>query len=207
VTTDATGQGHGLRYCFATAISFVTPLIFQDLTMISPSAGSNNVITGLGSGATGIRAQSGSSNSGGHIITGNMFVGIQYEIIFVNRLYDQCTIVKNNFPPQYTESVNVKDFGAKGDGVTDDTAAIQAAHNSYQNIFYPSGDYVITSTIVLPLGAMITGEGALPAGNTSLNFTRIIATTSAYVFSFSAAIGTSSNGPRFREIHLYCQGE
>jgi hypothetical protein len=44
------------------------------------------------------------------------------------------------------ESVSVKDFGAVGDGVTDDTAAIAAAHSaataSSSGIFYPTGTYV-----------------------------------------------------------------
>jgi hypothetical protein len=46
-------------------------------------------------------------------------------------------------------TVNVRDFGAKGDGVTDDTAAIQAAINANPSkaIYFPSGDYNITSQI------------------------------------------------------------
>jgi hypothetical protein len=44
-------------------------------------------------------------------------------------------------------------FGAKGDGVTDDTAAIQAAANASQaaaaTLYFPAGTYVISSTITL----------------------------------------------------------
>jgi hypothetical protein len=54
--------------------------------------------------------------------------------------------------------INVKWFGAKGDGVTDDTAAIQAAINAASGLFAPSiypgcdvyvppGQYIISSTI------------------------------------------------------------
>jgi hypothetical protein len=47
------------------------------------------------------------------------------------------------------ETISVKDFGAVGDGVTDDTAAIQAAVNSVTNgtIYFPIGNYAITSPI------------------------------------------------------------
>lgn len=47
--------------------------------------------------------------------------------------------------------VNVKDFGAVGDGVADDTAAIQAAIDAQINrgIYIPEGVYKITSTLVI----------------------------------------------------------
>lgn len=49
-----------------------------------------------------------------------------------------------------SETVSVKDFGAVGNGTTDDTAAIQAAFNSgLKNILIPQGTYRITSTLTL----------------------------------------------------------
>jgi hypothetical protein len=45
--------------------------------------------------------------------------------------------------------VSVTDFGAKGDGTTDDTAAIQLAVNTAKSVFFPSGTYKITAPIVL----------------------------------------------------------
>jgi hypothetical protein len=41
--------------------------------------------------------------------------------------------------------VNVKDFGAKGDGSTDDTAAIQSALNSGKSVYFPKGTYIVSS--------------------------------------------------------------
>lgn len=63
--------------------------------------------------------------------------------------------------------VSVKDFGAKGDDRTDDTAAIQAAFSYVQNIGageirFPVGTYKITSGIAFSLAAgslKITGAG------------------------------------------------
>jgi hypothetical protein len=59
--------------------------------------------------------------------------------------------------------VNVRSYGAKGDGVTDDTAAIQAAitaANPGRTVYFPSGTYKITSTIALTnvTGVRLRGE-------------------------------------------------
>ena len=45
--------------------------------------------------------------------------------------------------------INVKDYGAKGDGITDDTAAIQKAidNNLGKTIFFPHGTYIVSDTI------------------------------------------------------------
>lgn len=50
------------------------------------------------------------------------------------------------------ETVSVKDFGAVGDGVTDDTAAIQAAIDALDSagggsVFFPIGTYKLTSAL------------------------------------------------------------
>src|SRR5690349_6913717 len=49
---------------------------------------------------------------------------------------------------------NVKAFGAVGDGVTDDTAAIQAALNAVPGIggvvYVPAGTYLLTSGLAVP---------------------------------------------------------
>ena len=49
--------------------------------------------------------------------------------------------------------VNVKAFGAKGDGTTDDTVSIQNAINHLHNnknkgtLYFPAGSYIITSEL------------------------------------------------------------
>ncbi|AFY96779.1 glycoside hydrolase family 55 protein [Chamaesiphon minutus] len=52
--------------------------------------------------------------------------------------------------------LNVKNFGAKGDGMTDDTAAIQSLLNAHPNggriIYLPNGTYLVSQTIVWPPG-------------------------------------------------------
>ena len=57
------------------------------------------------------------------------------------------------------EMVSVKDFGAIGDGVTDDTAAIQAALNASSNVIVPTGAYVISRTIAIPIKTRLFFQG------------------------------------------------
>lgn len=57
--------------------------------------------------------------------------------------------------------ISVKSAGAKGDGTTDDTEAIQKIFDSYKDgqvIYFDHGAYVITSTIKVPKDIKITGE-------------------------------------------------
>ena len=60
-------------------------------------------------------------------------------------------------------AVNVKDFGAVGDGSTDDTTAIQAAIDSLGNdggtVFLPESVYVISATLNLEKKTQLVGEG------------------------------------------------
>lgn len=61
---------------------------------------------------------------------------------------------------RFADVVNVKDFGAKGDGVTDDTAAIQAALNFGQSVFIPAGVYILTDELLVTRqGQHIYGAG------------------------------------------------
>jgi hypothetical protein len=57
---------------------------------------------------------------------------------------------------------NVLDYGAIGDGTHDDTQAIQDAINVAANVgpvILPSGDYKITSALVIPSSTTLRGEG------------------------------------------------
>ncbi|MFJ7991195.1 glycosyl hydrolase family 28-related protein [Peribacillus frigoritolerans] len=57
--------------------------------------------------------------------------------------------------------LNVKDFGAKGDGTTNDTTAIQLALNNLQQgqkLFFPSGNYIV-SNLTIPNTKNIILEG------------------------------------------------
>jgi hypothetical protein len=60
------------------------------------------------------------------------------------------------------ESVSVKDFGAVGDGTTDDRAAIELAFNSGANaVYFPTGTYAVSAPVVAANSALkyVSGSG------------------------------------------------
>jgi polygalacturonase len=59
--------------------------------------------------------------------------------------------------------VSVKDFGAVGDGVTDDTTAIQAALNASLSVYVPAGTYLISAALTVPANTLFYGEGTIKA--------------------------------------------
>ena len=73
--------------------------------------------------------------------------------------------------------VSVKDFGAIGDGVADDTAAIQAAIDTERGVFLPKGTYLVTSSLTIPYnGARMYGEdqyNTIIKAPTNSNFTML----------------------------------
>lgn len=97
------------------------------------------------------------------------------------------SVFPRNVDAKLQEVVSVKDFGAKGDEVTDDTAAIQAALNwltSYTStesgfnrggraLFFPAGNYRVTSTLTLDPKPQLTiyGEGAASHVRSTFNGT------------------------------------
>ena len=61
--------------------------------------------------------------------------------------------------------INVKDYGAIGDGITDDTAAIQAADaiaaTGKRTVYFPNGTYMLSSSISKSAGVSYSGESML----------------------------------------------
>lgn len=53
--------------------------------------------------------------------------------------------------------INLKTVGAKGDGTTDDTKAIQAAIDQYPNIYVPQGSYRLSETLKLKPSTNLIG--------------------------------------------------
>jgi hypothetical protein len=60
---------------------------------------------------------------------------------------------------KFLDIVSIKDFGAVGDGLTDDTLAIQQALSAHQSIFVPNGTYLVSSPITLNHRQTMIGAG------------------------------------------------
>jgi hypothetical protein len=101
--------------------------------------------------------------------------------------------------------LNVKDFGAVGDGVTDDTAAIQAAVNAAiynnnappaqqnalkQTVYIPAGKYLISDTIQL-------GYGLTAFGSVVVEGDGYMYRTENAVFNGTAIVVNFSDRPAF----------
>lgn len=83
---------------------------------------------------------------------------------------DLGTPVTRTLQEKLDDQASIRDFGAVGDGVTDDTDAINRAlfqlfcrevnTEIRRSIFFPAGTYRITSPILIPPYAKLVGEGA-----------------------------------------------
>jgi sugar lactone lactonase YvrE len=68
--------------------------------------------------------------------------------------------------PPMSQWVNVQTLDVKGDGKTDDTAALRAAINTHPALFFPSGTYRVTGPLKLKPDTVMIG---LNPGNTSIS--------------------------------------
>lgn len=144
----------------------------------------------------------------------------------IKRTSDSVGWVERSEKVAITDYINVKDFGAKGDMVADDTNAIKAAvaaAASYSNraaaVYFPGGFYNVSSTIELPSWVQLVGSGIettqircinlnaghiilLPNG-TQYNGTRGMTVRYATVpTSGGIGIGIKSYHPYFQQIKV-----
>ena len=77
----------------------------------------------------------------------------------VNSAYTYPGGVEQTVQARLEQTVSVKDFGAVGDGVTDDTAAFNSAFKLHKSVYVPPGDYKLTDTLVLYHPFDVRGAG------------------------------------------------
>lgn len=101
--------------------------------------------------------------------------------------------------------LNVKNYGAVGDGSTDDTAAIQAAINALPaaggQVFVPAGTYVVSNTISLREGTQLVGAGPgsilrVASGALGINVLRIGDGSGTLSFASVRDLKISSDGQK-----------
>jgi hypothetical protein len=99
--------------------------------------------------------------------------------------------------------VSVKEFGAKGDGVTDDTAAIQNAIDSFDDIrggtlTFPAGTYLVRGTITVRKNVVLLGiaQFNMETNNAGINHNTVIIKHEPTVLGTDLFIGdtTQANG-------------
>lgn len=106
------------------------------------------------------------------------------------------------------DMASVRDFGAVGDGVADDTEAINRAmfqlycrENNTQirrSLFFPAGTYRITETIIIPTYAKLVGEGA--------DHSIILLDTSSDISSLSAYVGRFGDSRQQTGVNIGSNG-
>jgi hypothetical protein len=114
-----------------------------------------------------------------------------------------------NVQAKLRETVSVKDFGAVGDGVTDDTVALQAAIDyagtNHVELIMPAGNYLTSSTLYIDqdetmlrgTGAISTNAGAargLPADKTTGSVIQYTGTACALQVSNSRSANPLTDG-------------
>jgi len=103
-----------------------------------------------------------------------------------------------------TEFVSVKDFGAKGDGITDDTGAIVSALTAVPsgggNVLFPAGTYLISQSIAIPQSNILL-QGSGPTGSVIQNssstggiFTMALGIVTVSFVNLGLTASTSSSG-------------
>lgn len=107
--------------------------------------------------------------------------------------------VATNVGDKLAQTVSVKDFGAVGDGVTDDTAAVQAAIDAAQDgaLYIPTGTYLCSAQLDINANTFIFGDGRSAS---TLSFTH----TGRGLFSSFPVNTTNVADIKLRDFGITC---
>lgn len=104
--------------------------------------------------------------------------------------------------------VSVRDLGAVGDGVTDDTAVIQSALDSGKSVYIPQGTYLITAALQLKTTSqMVYGDGQLSVLLTATDIETMYSSTSVFGvvladLNFKNTVSEAITGPTHFHVHF-----
>lgn len=125
----------------------------------------------------------------------------------------------NPSPSTYQVFRNVKDFGAKGDGVTDDTAAIQNAISSGGRcapgscasttvtpaiVYFPTGVYMISASLIDYYYTQVIGNpNCMPTIRAFANFTGGLGLIDGDQYQAGGVLGFGSTNIFWRQIRNF----
>ncbi|KAI0732077.1 exo-beta-1-3-glucanase [Fomitopsis betulina] len=181
-TTDGSSQGAASENIIDAAITDVTTFVqlSGDSSSLDGSLVLNNIA--LSNVGTAVATSDGTSYLAGGSYTVNTWVqGNVYSSTSGTGTFTRGDITDINRPsvleansgwifekshPQYasyspSQFISMRSQGAKGDGSTDDTTAIQNAINDYWGcyiLYFDAGIYMVSSTITFPAGTIVVGE-------------------------------------------------
>ena len=155
--------------------------------------------TGL-RGSTGASGLTGATGSGATGLTGATGPGVSnLSSANVEYIAPYSGSVARTGQSKFSDTVSVKDFGAVGNGVADDRAAIQAAIDTQKRVYFPEGTYRVGSAIgCYYQGQILYGDGrnktVILADN--INYSFNLADTAVLVFT------PGEPGPSLRDIGI-----
>lgn len=117
----------------------------------------------------------------------------RFDLVFSKTGYTSVTYTAVVIFPARQNVTNVLDYGAVGDGTTDDTAAIQAAITAGSKVYFPPGIYAISDSITLkdclevvgPEGGTFTYSNEHPVAGTGAALKWIGAASGTMVYSLN----------------------
>lgn len=123
------------------------------------------------------------------------------------------TPITRTLQQKLDDFANVRDYGAVGDGTTDDTTAINRALNDLfcketakrtrRALYFPGGEYLVTDTINVPTYAKLIGEGpdSTIIKSTDTGFGPVILTADSKQQTFASIASNAAVAPQDIVIH------
>lgn len=142
---------------------------------VDPGNSSKQVLTGIVD-TSGVRITSVKWTEGTNVSHINGATVSDYVTATHFDMHSTAALVEHDQAGRLVDRINVKSYGATGDGTTDDTSAIQsaiAAASTGQTVFFPRGTYIVSSPIIIPPGITIRGTHANHTDNVGSNWTAI----------------------------------
>ncbi len=133
------------------------------------------------------------------------------------RVVDWKTIRNNIQYKQPLIQLNVQDFGATGDGITNDYPAIMSAienlNGYYGFIYFPAGDYLVNGTIILPDSCILKGDGSdnsvltFDLGNEAAHCITISKSQTSDFVAITGGLQKGSNSITVSDVQEFKQGD